>query len=177
MMPEAESFYFGNAAADQVGESGWFVGQFISPAIGSRHQTDVELKWGVHQDGERRPRGPEATERATTIAILIQGALRTTLQVDGTQHEVTMRKQGDYLIYGRDVVHSWEAIGPTIVLSVRFPSVDVSGRLSLPDTKYHYVLNTSPLRAELRTLFLWSAWGNLWRRCTKLLARRITLSR
>jgi hypothetical protein len=131
-MDEPESFYFGNAAADQVGGSGWFVGQFISTALGLRHQTDVELKWGVHQNGERRPRGAEATGRATTITILIQGALRTTFQIDGQRHAVTMQKQGDYLIFGRNVVHSWEAIGYTVVLSVRFPSVDAGDRLRRP---------------------------------------------
>jgi hypothetical protein len=29
------------------------------------------------------------------------------------------------MVSGPDVVHSWEAIGDTLVLSVRFPSVEV----------------------------------------------------
>jgi quercetin dioxygenase-like cupin family protein len=32
---------------------------------------------------------------------------------------------GDYIIFAPDAMHSWEAIGDTIVLSIRFPSVDV----------------------------------------------------
>src|SRR5438105_4864555 len=48
------SFYFGNAAVDQVRGTGWFVGQFVPPEIGLRHQTDVELKWAIHPDGDRR---------------------------------------------------------------------------------------------------------------------------
>jgi hypothetical protein len=118
------SIYIGNAIADQVAGTGWFIGQFIPAALGPRHQSDVELKWGVHQDGERRPRGAEATSHATTVAILIRGALRTTFQIDGRHHVVTLQHEGDYVIYGPDIVHFWEAIGTTVVLSVRFPSFD-----------------------------------------------------
>jgi hypothetical protein len=54
-MRHGKDFYFGNANADQVRNSGWFVGQFVPPELGLRHQTDVELKWGVHTDGDKRP--------------------------------------------------------------------------------------------------------------------------
>jgi hypothetical protein len=125
-MGTSRLFYFGNAAADQMWGTGWFVGQFVPPELGPRHQTDVELKWAVHADGERRLQGAEANGSATTISVLIYGALRTTFHVDGTPYVVTMQKQGDYVIFGPDVAHSWEALGETLVLSVRFPSVEVS---------------------------------------------------
>jgi quercetin dioxygenase-like cupin family protein len=48
-----------------------------------------------------------------------------TFRVDGAQREVTLRTKGDYVAFGPEVVHSWEAVGDTIVLSVRFPSVEV----------------------------------------------------
>ena len=60
MTDETGSFYFGNAAVDQVRGTGWFVGQFVSPDQGLRHQTDVELKWAMHPDGERRKRAAAA---------------------------------------------------------------------------------------------------------------------
>ena len=105
-------------------DSGWFVGQFVPAEFGLRRQTDVELKWGVHPDGERRSR-PWANENGTTISILIEGCLRVTFHFDGTQQEVTLQTKGDYLVFGPEVVHSWEVVGDTIVLSVRFPSVEV----------------------------------------------------
>ena len=120
------SFYFGNAAVDQVRGTGWFVGQFIPPEIGLRHQTDVELKWAIHPDGDQRTNGAESNRNATTISILIRGTLRTTFEVGGTSHVVTLAEQGDYVIFGPEIVHSWEALGDTLVLSVRFPSVEVS---------------------------------------------------
>lgn len=120
-----QPFYFGNAALDQVRGTGWFVGQFVAAASGLRHQTEVELKWGIHPDGERRSHGPGAVGNATTIAILIRGGLHVTFDVDETRHVVTMQNEGDYVIFGPDVVHFWEAIGDTLVVTVRFPSIEV----------------------------------------------------
>jgi quercetin dioxygenase-like cupin family protein len=79
----------------------------------------------VHPDGERRPRGLGANRNATTISVLIHGTLRVTFEIDGESHTVTLAKEGDYMIFGRDMRHAWEAIGHTVVLSVRFPSVEV----------------------------------------------------
>lgn len=118
-----EPFYFGNAAADQVRDSGWFIGQFVPPELGLRHQAAVEVKWGIHPDGERR-RQPWATGHATTVSVLIRGSLRLTFHTGETPAIVTLQKAGDYVVFAPDAVHSWEAIGYTIVLSVRFPSVE-----------------------------------------------------
>jgi quercetin dioxygenase-like cupin family protein len=51
--------------------------------------------------------------------------LRVTFEIDGGSHTVTLAKEGDYIIFGRDIVHAWEAVGHTVVLSMRFPSVEV----------------------------------------------------
>jgi hypothetical protein len=126
-MGSKEPFYFGNAKADQVGGSGWFVGQFVPAELGLRRQTAVELKWGIHPDGEKRS-APWANQNGTTISILIEGSLKVTFHIDGAEQEVTLRTRGDYVAFGPEVVHSWEAVGDTIVLSVRFPSVEVGSR-------------------------------------------------
>ena len=126
-MRHDDAFYFGNANADQVRSSGWFVGQFVSPELGLRHQTDVEVKWAVHPDGDKRP-SPWANRNGTTISVLIEGALSVTFHVGGTQTQVTLKAKGDYVVFGPEVVHSWEATGETIVLSVRFPSVEIGSR-------------------------------------------------
>jgi hypothetical protein len=117
-------FHFGNAIADQVRDSGWFVGQFVPAEMGLRHQTDIEVKWGMHPDGEKRPQ-PWATGHATTISILVHGCLQVTFHVDDTPQVITLKKEGDYIIFAPTTVHSWEAIGHTVVLSLRFPSVEV----------------------------------------------------
>ena len=122
-----KQFYFGNAEADQVRGSGWFVGQFVPVELGLRHQTDVELKWGIHPDGEKRL-VPWANGNGTTISVLIEGSLKMTFHIEGAQRDVTLRTKGDYVAFGPQVVHSWEAVGHTIVLSVRFPSVEIGSR-------------------------------------------------
>lgn len=129
-MGKSEAFYVGNAKDDQAGGSGWFIGQFIPAELGLRHQTDLELKWGIHPDGEKRPQ-PWANKNGTTISVLVEGSLKLTFHVDGARQEVTLRTKGDYVVFEPEVVHSWEAVGDTIVLSVRFPSVEV-GRCARP---------------------------------------------
>jgi hypothetical protein len=120
------AFYFGNAALDQVRGSGWFVGQFVPAELGLRHQTGVELKWGIHKDGDRRSL-PWAHGNATTISILVTGILHVSLHRPDTVETVTLRQPGDYIAFGPHTVHSWEANGDTSVLSVRFPSVAIGG--------------------------------------------------
>ena len=126
-MDKRKSFYFGNAEADDIRGSGWFVGQFVPAELGLRRQTEVELKWGVHPDGERRAQ-PWASRNGVTISVLIEGSLKLTFHTGDSQEEVILRTKGDYVIFGPEVVHSWEAIGDTIVLSVRFPSVEAGER-------------------------------------------------
>jgi quercetin dioxygenase-like cupin family protein len=126
-MAHNRQFYFGNAMADQVRGSGWFVGQFVPAEQGPRHQTDVELKWCIHPDGEKRSH-PWAHPNGTTISVLIEGRLLITFHIGGIQQQVTLQTKGDYVVFGPEVVHSWEAIGDTIVLTVRFPSVEVGSQ-------------------------------------------------
>jgi hypothetical protein len=132
-MTDRKPFYFGNAAADQVRDSGWFIGQFVPPELGLRHQTDIEIKWGLHPDGDRRPR-PWAHGSGTTISVLIRGTLHVSFYTEETPEIVTLAREGDYVIYGPHVVHSWEAVGETLVLSLRFPSVEI-GRQHAPRSK------------------------------------------
>lgn len=128
-MNSSKSFFFGNARSDQVRGTGWFVGQFVPEELGLRHQTAVELKWGLHPDGERRSR-PAANGNATTISVLIRGTLRVVFHLGEQSEVVTLQHAGDYVVFGPEVVHSWEAIGETLVLSVRFPSIEAGP----PDT-------------------------------------------
>jgi hypothetical protein len=123
-MVDKASYYFGNAAADQVRGSGWFVGQFVPLELGLRHQTDVEIKWGMHPDGDKRSQS-WANGNGTTVSVLIRGTLQISFYSGETPRIVTLAKEGDYVVYGPEVVHSWEAVGETLVLSIRFPSIEV----------------------------------------------------
>ena len=118
------SFYKGNAVADNVAGSGWFVGQFVPDAAGMRHQLDVELKWGIHRRGDRRVAPAAANRFATTISILVRGALEVHVTSADAQASLVLCDEGDYLMFGPDVGHSWEALEDAVVLSIRYPSID-----------------------------------------------------
>lgn len=122
----SQTYYVGHAAADDVRGSGWFVGQFVPSEMGMRHQTDVELKWGIHVRGDRRPGGMVSYGVATTVSILIRGALKVMMLLDGEPRTVTLDRVGDYIIFGPRLWHEWEALADSVVLSIRFPSVDAA---------------------------------------------------
>ena len=78
---------------------------------------DVEVKWGTHPAGEKRAEWT-ADDQRTTLVVLIQGAFR----VDLTEGSTVMAHQGDYVLWGPGIDHSWEALTDAIVITVRWPS-------------------------------------------------------
>jgi quercetin dioxygenase-like cupin family protein len=109
--------YVGNAGHDAPLDRGWLLGHFKDPAD-PRHSDAVEIKWGTHPVGDRRARWVTGEER-TTLLILISGRFR--VEVPG--RSVVLAEQGDYIVWGKGVDHSWYAEEASVVLSVRWPSV------------------------------------------------------
>jgi hypothetical protein len=107
----------GNAAEDGKDTRGWLVGHFIDPSQGVRSSKDVEVKWGIHPSGEKRPEWTSDDQR-TTLVMLIEGRFRVDLPKGGK----TMTRQGDYVMWGPGIDHSWEALEASVVLTVRWPS-------------------------------------------------------
>jgi quercetin dioxygenase-like cupin family protein len=111
------NWYQGNAAEDGSERRGWFLGHFIDPAEGVRSSEDVEVKWGIHSAGERRPEWT-ADDQRTTLVVMVQGNFR----IDLTGSSVTLGKQGDYVVWGPGIDHTWEALTDSVVVTVRWPS-------------------------------------------------------
>jgi hypothetical protein len=107
----------GNANEDGQGTHGWLLGQFIDPSRGVRHSTDVEVKWGIHLSGDRRAEWT-ADDQRTTLVILIEGNFVVHL----TEGSAPLSRQGDYVMWGPGIDHSWAALSDSIVLTVRWPS-------------------------------------------------------
>lgn len=82
-----------------------------------RRSEDLEIRWAVHQGGERRAEWV-TEERRTTVIILVSGRFKVELPGQG----VTLAQQGDYVLF-HGVSHSWEAETDCVVLGIRWPSV------------------------------------------------------
>lgn len=111
------SVYVGNAGVDAPLDRGWLMGHFKEPGD-PRHSTDVEVKWGTHTPGDERARWVTGEDR-TALLVLISGRFRVELP----GRSVLLTEQGDYVVWGRGVDHSWAAEEESVVLTVRWPSV------------------------------------------------------
>jgi hypothetical protein len=117
----------GNAAGD-VARNGWFVGHFMGDdgddgddgdALGAALRTGaLEVKWSVYQGGEARD-GWGANRTATTLAILVRGRFHLSFP----DREVWLEREGDFALWRPNVPHFWHPDGPTVIVTVRWPSV------------------------------------------------------
>ncbi|GAP45294.1 signal peptidase I [Streptomyces azureus] len=109
--------YVGNAGKDAALDRGWLLGHFKD--VGDpRHSEAVEVKWGVHPAGDERSQWVRGEER-TALLVLVSGRFRVELP----GRSVLLERQGDYVVWGRGVDHSWFAEEESVVLTVRWPSV------------------------------------------------------
>jgi quercetin dioxygenase-like cupin family protein len=113
------TWHTGNAA-DEAGQyRGWMVGHFIDPENGVVRKTRaLEVKWGIHPAGQKRPEWTEGEDRSTLV-IMVSGRFRVDLSAGTT----TLIRQGDYVTWGPGIEHSWQAEEDSVVITVRWPSV------------------------------------------------------
>lgn len=109
--------YVGKAAADAAGDRGWLLGHFKPPGD-IRHSEEVEIKWGVHPPGDRRAQWV-TEEKRSALLVLISGRFR----MQFPDRDVVLSEQGDYVVWGVGVDHSWYAEEASVVMTVRWPSV------------------------------------------------------
>ncbi|MFG2596458.1 signal peptidase I [Streptomyces sp. NPDC048462] len=112
-----DSVYVGRAGEDAALDRGWLLGHF-KDAADPRHSEAVEVKWGVHPPGDECKQWVRGEER-TALLVLISG--RFHVQLPG--RTVLLEEQGDYVVWGHGVDHSWFAEEESVVLTVRWPSV------------------------------------------------------
>ncbi|MEV1011019.1 signal peptidase I [Streptomyces sp. NPDC049881] len=117
MTHDRNSVYTGHAGADAPLDHGWLLGHF-KPPDDPRHSTDVEVKWGVHPRGDRRARWARG-ERRTALLVLVSGRFHVLLP----DRTVILARQGDYVVWGVGVDHSWYAAEDSVLVTVRWPSV------------------------------------------------------
>src|SRR5215472_15054217 len=100
--PMAEQIYTGNAVDDGSQYRDWVLGHFM-PVDDPRHSDAVEIKWAVHQRGDKRANWVTG-ERRTAAIFLIDGRFRVELP----GRSVVLERRGDYIVFA-GVGHSWVA--------------------------------------------------------------------
>ena len=83
----------------------------------STASTEVEIRWGVHEAGERREAWFEEETR-TTVLLLLSGRFR----IDLATGTAILAQQGDYAMWGPGIGHSWRAEEDSVVVTIRWPA-------------------------------------------------------
>jgi hypothetical protein len=112
----AGNVYVGSAFEDAPANRGWLLGHFM-PDGDLRHSTEVEIKWGVHSQGDQRAEWVRGEIR-TTLIVCVQGRFR----IDFPHRSVVLAGQGSYVVFD-GIEHSWQAEEDSVILGVRWPSV------------------------------------------------------
>ena len=112
------NIYTGNAQIDGQSTKQWIVGHFI-PADNIRHSDNVEIKWAVHKQGEKRQEWVTG-EKRTSIAILVSGKVIFEFR----DKKCELSNQGDYVMWGVGVDHRWEVVEDSVIITVRWPSIN-----------------------------------------------------
>jgi hypothetical protein len=113
----ADNWHKGNAADESTDRRGWLIGHFIEDQDDIRATKDVEIKWGIHPAGDERSAW-STDEYRTTVLILVEGRFRLNLP----DESIVLGTQGDYVMWGAGLDHSWRAEADSIVITMRWPS-------------------------------------------------------
>jgi hypothetical protein len=112
-----QDIYQGNAFEDGKDTRGWIVGNFLPAWTGLHKTDDVEIKWNHLQAGTKRD-GWVTGETRTTLGIVVSGSFTYQFR----DKAITLSNQGDYVLWGPGVDHSWEAPSDCILITIRWPS-------------------------------------------------------
>jgi mannose-6-phosphate isomerase-like protein (cupin superfamily) len=108
----------GNVAVASRDTRGWFLGHFMPGDDNPLRTSDLELKWFTHAKGETRVEWAPGNP-VKTLNILMRG--RFVLQFP--DREVALEKEGDFVLFGPDVPHSFRSEEESLILTVRWPSL------------------------------------------------------
>lgn len=128
-MTSTAQVHFGRAPYEAKLDGGWLIGHFFADMTDARSSHAVEIKWSVHQAGDKRNEWTVAEDR-TTACFLISGEFELQL----TSGTFVLRETGDYLLWGPQINHSWKALADSVTLTVRWPSLPGHKRSSIQGT-------------------------------------------
>jgi hypothetical protein len=108
----------GNVVEASQGTRGWFLGHFMPGAANPLRSEALELKWYTHAKGETRSEWAPGNP-VKTLNILVRGRFVLLFP----DQEVRLEKEGDFVLFGPDMPHSFRCEEESLVVTVRWPSV------------------------------------------------------
>ena len=108
----------GNVAEASRDTRGWFLGHFMPGAGNPLKTSDLELKWYTHAKGETRSEWAPANA-VRTLNILVRGHFVLLFP----DQEIALQKEGDFVLFGPGVPHSFRSEQESLVVTVRWPSL------------------------------------------------------
>lgn len=112
----ANALISGNAAEASAGTRGWFLGHFMPEETRLRSR-EVELKWFTHEAGETRDEWAPGNP-VRTLNVLIRGHFILRFP----DEEIALREEGDFVLFGPGIAHSYRSVERSLVMTVRWPS-------------------------------------------------------
>jgi hypothetical protein len=116
--PDKPSPVFGNASGASKDTRGWFLGHFMPGEENPLRTAELEIKWYTHAKGETRDKWAPANS-VKTLNILIRGHFVLLFP----DQNVALEKEGDFVLFGPGMPHSFHSVEESLVLTVRWPSV------------------------------------------------------
>jgi mannose-6-phosphate isomerase-like protein (cupin superfamily) len=108
----------GNIAGASKDTRGWFLGHFMPGDDNPLRTSELELKWYTHAKGETRSEWAPGNP-VRTLNILLRGHFVLLFP----DREISLAEEGDYVLFGPDVPHSFRSEQESLVLTVRWPSL------------------------------------------------------
>jgi hypothetical protein len=107
----------GNVNEASKDTRGWFLGHFMPGEENPLRTGELELKWYTHAKGETREQWAPGNP-VKTLNILIRGHFVLLFP----NQEIALEKEGDFVLFGPDMPHSFRSVEESLVLTVRWPS-------------------------------------------------------
>jgi len=108
----------GNVAGASKDTRGWFLGHFMPGDDNPLRTSELELKCDTHAKGESRSEWAPGNP-VKTLNILVRGHFVLLFP----DREIALEKEGDFVLFGPGVPHSFRSEQESLVLTVRWPSL------------------------------------------------------
>ena len=117
MNSEAPRPMFGNVGDASKHTRGWFLGHFMPGEDNPLRTSELEVKWYTHAKGETRDTWAPGNP-VRTLNILIRGHFVLLFP----DQEVALEREGDFVLFGPGVPHSFRSVEESLVMTIRWPS-------------------------------------------------------